>query len=118
VAGWRGLPAGDLSISQTPLDFPLGARFAGRGGSVSGPQYRRFIFPGGGLGARLRLPVLPPGEVGQEKGDGTRADFWIPSVLASTLAGPHTSGLDLNQTRNPETATPAPPFIYLARKFF
>ena len=76
MAGWRGLPAGDLSISQAPLYFlSMGAPFAGRGGAVSGPQRRRFIFPGGGLGAHFRVPVLPEVEVGQEKGDGTRCRF-------------------------------------------
>lgn len=50
----------------------MGSPFAGRGGAVSDPQSRRFIFPGGGgLGAHFRLPVLPAGEVGQKKGDGT-----------------------------------------------
>jgi hypothetical protein len=24
------------------------------------------------------VPVLPAGKLGQKKGDGTRADFWIP----------------------------------------
>jgi hypothetical protein len=97
---------------------PLGGPFASRGGSVSGPQYRRFIFPKIGVRRLLGCRCSRARRIGQGKGDGTRADFWIPSVLASTLAGPHTSGLDLNQTRKPETATPAPPFIYLARKFF
>jgi hypothetical protein len=50
--------------------FSLGAPFAGRGGAVSGPQRRRFIFPGG-QGARFWLPVSPAGEVSQGKGDGT-----------------------------------------------
>ena len=43
-------------------------------------------FQGEVLG-RLKLPVPPPGGFGQEKGDGTRADFWIPSVLSSALPG-------------------------------
>ena len=30
---------------------------------MSGPQRRRFIFPGGGLGAQFRVPVSPAGEV-------------------------------------------------------
>ena len=30
---------------------------------MSGPQRRRFIFLGGGLGAHLRVPVSPAGEV-------------------------------------------------------
>jgi hypothetical protein len=34
IAGWRGLPAGGLSISQAPLTFPLDVPFAGRGGAV------------------------------------------------------------------------------------
>ena len=41
-----------------------------------GPQRYRFILPeGGGLGAHLRLPVLPAGGFGQEKGDGTMCRF-------------------------------------------
>jgi len=51
-------------LSQvTPAALPLGASFASRGGPVSGPVRRRFIFPGGGLGAHLRVPVSPAGEV-------------------------------------------------------
>ena len=45
---------------------------------MSGPQRRRLIFPRGGLGAHLRLPMLPAGEVSQEKDAGTRADFSPP----------------------------------------
>jgi len=33
------------------------------------------------------LQVLAAGKFGQEKGDDIRADFWIPSVLASAPPG-------------------------------
>ena len=43
---------------------------------MSGPQRRRFIFPGGGLGAHFRVPLIPAVEVSQEKGDGVAHRFW------------------------------------------
>jgi hypothetical protein len=79
----------------------MGAPFAGRGGSVSGPVRRRFIFPGGGLGARLRLPVLPSGEVGQEKGNDTRADSLMLIAPNVSIARSHTS--DLGSESEPGT---------------
>jgi hypothetical protein len=45
------------------MPLTLATPFAGRGGAVSGPQRRRFIFPGGDLGVHLRLPESPAGEV-------------------------------------------------------
>ena len=69
--GWGWFRRTPGRVARLPMPFPLGAPFRGRGGAVSGPQSRRFIFPGGGLGAHFRVPVLPAGEVGQEKGDGT-----------------------------------------------
>jgi hypothetical protein len=51
-----------------PDKLPLVVPFAGPGGDVSGPQRRRFIFPGGGLGAQFGVLVPPGGEVGQERG--------------------------------------------------
>jgi|GEM_PF-2571208 len=53
---------GPLAAAQGYPCLPLGATFRGPGGAVSGPESRRFIFPGGGLGAHFRLPVLPAGE--------------------------------------------------------
>lgn len=44
---------------------PLGCPVAGRAGSVSGPQYRRFIFPEEGLRVLFGMLVPPVGEVGQ-----------------------------------------------------
>jgi len=32
------------------------------------------------MGAQFMVPVLPAGKVGQEKGDGTRADFLTPAA--------------------------------------
>ena len=58
-----------------PAPFTLGAPFRGRGGAVSGPQRRRFIFPGGGLGAHFRVPLPPAGKLGQKKGDGPPCRF-------------------------------------------
>ena len=66
MADWRGLTAGDLSISLPPWVFPWTPPFAGRGGAVNGPQCRRFIFPGGGLGADFLVLVPPGGKVRQE----------------------------------------------------
>ena len=84
---------GDLSILQATLYFPLLWGFAGRGGAVSGPQRRRFIFTGGGLGARLRLPVLPPCEVGQRRASATCVDFFMPTAFGVSIARSRTSGL-------------------------
>lgn len=67
MVGWRGLTAGDLSIPQATLHFPLGGAFAGRGGALRGHQCHRYFFPGGGLGALFRVSVLPAGSIGQEK---------------------------------------------------
>ena len=75
MADWRGLTAGDLSISLPPWIFPWTPPFAGRGGAVSGPQRGRFILPGGGLGAHFGVPVPPAVQVGQKKGDGTPSRF-------------------------------------------
>jgi hypothetical protein len=90
MAGGRSLRAGDLSTSQAALHFPLGAPFAGRGAALSCHQCHRYFFPGGGLGALFRVPVLPPGEAGQEKATGslrgpTAAP--VPGVLARGLLG-------------------------------
>jgi hypothetical protein len=65
-SGWVARPSwGDLSILQATLYFfPFGRPFAGRSGAVSGPQRRRFIFPGEGLGAHFRVQVPSVGEVG------------------------------------------------------
>ena len=52
-----------------PVLSPWGGPFAGRGGAVSGPQRRRFIFPKRGLRRLRRVLVLPAGSIGQEKGD-------------------------------------------------
>jgi hypothetical protein len=68
----------------SPLDFP----FRGRSEAVSAPVRRRFIFPGGGLGVHLRLPVSPAGDVGQEQGSGTRADSFLPLLPVSAPPGP------------------------------
>jgi len=57
-----------------PPRLPLASPFAARGGAVSGPESRRFIFPGGGLGVHFGVPVLQPGGFGQERGDDIRAD--------------------------------------------
>jgi hypothetical protein len=46
---YSGPPRRAPFASPTPL--PLGAPFRGHGGAVSGPQRRRFIFPGGSGGA-------------------------------------------------------------------
>jgi len=67
---------------------------------VSGPQYRRFIFPGGGLGARLRLPVLPPCEVGQRRASATCVDFFMPTAFGVSIARSRTYSFGLN----PETS--------------
>jgi len=65
--GCRGLPVGDLSISQAHLTLSLDVPLAGRGGAMSGPQRLRFIFPKIGPRRLLGAPVLPAGEVGQGK---------------------------------------------------
>ena len=70
---YSGPPRRAPFASPTPL--PLGAPFRGHGGAVSGPESRRFIFPGGGLWAHFRLPVPPAGKFGQEKGDDTPCRF-------------------------------------------
>ena len=69
VAASGMVPADHWPRGKVTHAYFLGVPFAARGGAVSGPESRRFIFPGGGLGAHFRVPVLPPGEVGQEKGD-------------------------------------------------
>ncbi len=50
-----------------PVLSPLDVPFAGRGGTVSGPRRRRFIFPAGGLMGEVAVPVLPAGKIGQGK---------------------------------------------------
>ena len=85
--------------------------FAGRGGAVSGPKSRRFIFPGGGLGAHFRVPVLPAGKFDQGKGDGTRPDSVMPGTSGVRPAWSHISGLGLR--RKPEhLGTALPPSQY------
>ena len=61
MADWRGLTAGDLSISLPPWVFPWTPPFAGRGGAVSGPQRRRFILPGGRSWGAFRGAGAPGG---------------------------------------------------------
>ena len=70
-------PRGKITPGQNSLSAP----FRGRGGAVSGPQRRRFIFPGEGLGTQFRVPVLPAGKFGQEKGDDATHRFWRQPCL-------------------------------------
>jgi hypothetical protein len=108
MAGWLRPSGSDLRISQAPLlPFPLDVSFAGRGGSVSGPVRRRFIFPGDGLGALLRLLVPPPGGFGQEQGDDTRADFSLFAVSGVSTTRPRSS--DLGPESETETPRDSPP---------
>ena len=69
------VPAAPWPRGKVTHALPLDSPFRGHGGAVSGPQRRRFIFPGGGLEAHFRVPVLPAGKVGQKKGDGTPCRF-------------------------------------------
>jgi len=48
------------------------------------PSAPYIYLSGAGLGAHLRVPVLPAGKVGQEKGDGVTHRFW-----RQHLAAPH-----------------------------
>jgi len=46
------------------------------------------------------VPVLPAGEVGREKGDGTCADFLMPAISGASTVRSRTYGCGLN----PETS--------------
>jgi len=76
IAGWRGRPAGDLSVSDATLYLPLGLPPLR---AVAGPRVALsaadLSFPGGGLGAHFRVSVLPAGEIAQDKSDDTLSWF-------------------------------------------
>jgi hypothetical protein len=76
---------------------------------VSGPVRRRFIFPGGGLGAHFRLQALSAGKFGPEKGDGTRADSSMLAASGVSTVRSRTPGLGLS--RESETGDSCPPGV-------
>jgi hypothetical protein len=73
--GWR-TPG---RVARLPLPpFPLGCPFVGRGGAVSGPESRRFIFSGGGSGGGSQIAGIPqPAGVGRRRATKPRPGFLI-----------------------------------------
>jgi hypothetical protein len=51
----------------------------------------------GGLGAHLRVPLLPAGSIGQGKDGGTRADFFPPAASGVSTTRSCASDLGLRQ---------------------
>jgi len=111
MAGWRGLPAGDLSIPQAPLISPMGVIFAGRGGAVSGPVRRRFIFRGEVWGRISGCRCSQRGRSARSGATNPRADFLMPAAPGVSTTRSRTSGLGLSQ--KPEhLGTAFPPSQY------
>jgi len=67
--------------------------FAGRGGAVSGPMHRRFIFPGGGSGGAFQGADAPGGR--GRPGEGRRHPGRFLDTFCSgvSIARSRTSGL-------------------------
>jgi len=87
MAGWRGLPAGDLSIPMPPCtSLPWGAAFADRGWAVSGPVRHRFIFPGGGTGGAVQGAGAFGGQ--GRPGDERRNPVPLSSCLLLPVSAP------------------------------
>ena len=75
----------------SPAPFPcviFVSPVAARGGAVSGPGCRRFIFPGEGFwGVQLRVPVNLAGKVGQQKGQDT-PDRFLDACCSQSIRPP------------------------------
>ena len=84
--GWGWFQRTPGRVARLPFCVTNGgAPWRSRGGAVSGPQRRRFIFFPGGLRGRISsVPVLPDRRDQPGSGGSTQAAFWIPSVLASS----------------------------------
>jgi hypothetical protein len=57
-------------------------------------------------GERLSLPVLSPGKVGQEKGDGTCVDFLMPAISGRQHRS-RTYGFGLNPENSGRDSPPS-----------
>jgi len=93
--GWGWFQRTPGRVARLPMRLTLGSTFAGRGGAVSAPVRCRFIFPGGGLGAHLRVPVPPAGKLGQEKGGRHPCRFFPPAASGVSNTRSRTSDLGL-----------------------
>ena len=107
---WAGAASGRLGMvpadpwprSKVTHALTLGSTFAGRGGAVSAPVRCRFIFPGGGLWAHFRLPMLPADELGQEQGHVT--PFRLLNACCFWRQHRPTCTFGLGLSRKPDTS--------------